>query len=145
MVFKEYRTKLAWVVVVMFTTTQLVLLPLIHFYPEQETTANFLMWFIPWSCALLFSLFFLGSWLWERHNKKKQFQGINAAVKPHPDTNFIAAMSPKQIHALLDGLAKMKPNQITAILDSLLKTTKEVEYDVGKEKTRQGNLGRKIQ
>jgi hypothetical protein len=129
MVFQGYRTKLVWVVVVMFTTTQLILLPFIYFHPEQKTTADFLMWFIPWFCALIFSLFFLGSWLWSRKHKKKQSQSVEVINKTSSDTNFLTTMTSEQIRAFFDSLAKMKPNQITATLDSLLKTTKEVRKE----------------
>ncbi|MBN2463546.1 MAG: hypothetical protein JXB43_08130 [Dehalococcoidia bacterium] len=120
--FQEFKNSLVMVVAVIFTISQLILLPVAYFYPREEPTVSFAIWFFPWICALIFSLLFLGSWLWERYHKKKQMPAVVTSeknVKSSDKSNVLTTMTLEQTRIIFDTLAKMKPEQIATTLNCL--------------------------
>lgn len=132
--FQDYKNNLIKVVVVIFTVSQLLLLPTVYIHPEQKTTADFIMYFFPWICALVFSLMYLGGWLWQRVHKKSTSNKND--IKPTGNIDTFANMTPEQTRILFESLTKMKPTQIVATLNSLSKMTMGVkDAETIKEKT----------
>lgn len=105
--FKKFRKNLGWGVVVIYTISGLVLLPIAFYYPNEAPTVNFLIWFLPWLIAFVYGLVFLVTWVLDKKSKNKE-----KTITVHSNTSIdISKITPEQI----SSISKLTPEQIIAL------------------------------